>query len=177
MNKTRMYLDVDGCINAFAPSSFTASWLAEHSVGYAAVTDKDSGELIRTFTIKWYHDMIEALKELDVELVWCTTWRHDAPSSIGSLVGFGVGDKVLHPISGRTTFPSIHWKTDAIIKDQQENPSKFIWVDDELRYGGLPFIMTEELGDVDALVIAPDPYEGISKTNVKEMQDFIEKAD
>lgn len=115
--KTRLYLDVDGVLNA---------WSSE-----LAWPDASEGRADR-FTIKWSPSMVTALNKLDVELVWLTTWRGEAQSIIEPLLGIDFGSRVLHPLSGETTFPSIWWKFEAVKIEQEENPGKFIWFDDEL---------------------------------------------
>jgi hypothetical protein len=117
MTKTRLYLDVDGVLNA---------WYADHMWG--ALKEGVGG----VYTIKWAPAMVEELNKLDVDLVWLTTWRDEAPETIAPLLGVKLPSRVLHPLSGVTTFPSMWWKFEAVRHDQEQNPGRFLWFDDEL---------------------------------------------
>ena len=81
--------------------------------------------------------------------------------------------RILHPLDGRTTFPSIEWKLDAIIAEQKDNPSPFIAVDDEWddRHG----FRRQELEGLGGLVICPDANFGIAPAHVELMRKYLKR--
>lgn len=119
----RRYQDVDGVINA---DLSYVHWGPNQSQGEAAADG------VR-YRIRWSPEMIAELNALPTEQVYATTWLGDANKSLGPLVGLPTS-RVLLPTSGRLSWPSIDWKLEAIIQDQEESPSPFIWFDDEVGY-------------------------------------------
>ena len=159
MAKARLYLDVDGVVNA---------WHADRSWGDMSEGDAGpSGGGV--FTIKWSPTMIEELKALDLEIVWLTTWRDYAEPLIGGLTGVGVGSRHIDPLDGYTTFPSIMWKTRALIQDQIDNPMPFVWADDEINLRQIN--VAKEHGSL-ALVI--DENRGITPEHIQQIKAFLD---
>jgi hypothetical protein len=123
--RTRLYLDVDGVINARYADR---AWDGIIHKGNATAEGY-------SYRILWSPTMLTALSELDLEIVWATTWRNDAPASLARILNFGKDFRVLHPDldpSARSTFPSIEWKLRSIVADQERDPSPFVWLDDEI---------------------------------------------
>lgn len=174
MTKVRMYLDVDGCINAFRFTDLESSLWGETSTGIGHVEPESDNP--RQYNIIWHQEMVESLRALDIDLVWLTTWRSDAPKSIGKLIGWGEDARVLHPLDGITRFPSIYWKYAALIQDQKDDPAPFIWVDDEL--DNFERWVDEEFEALESqsLIVAPNSILGISPRNVEDMREFIKQV-
>lgn len=161
---TRLYTDVDGVINADMPQ---LSWPADT----VAVGAADAGGLTY-YRIRWSPDMLAALSELPVERVWATTWVGAAPTGLADLIGYGKDDRFLTPVGGGpVTFPSIIWKGAAIRADQAEDPSPFIWVDDEI--GPYQHMIAHELG---GLALSIDAARGITPENIEDMILYIEQG-
>lgn len=183
----RLYLDVDGVLNALAPHKKWGEDIfkngraeARHDFfGNAVALEEDSWGGLRdhpSFPMRWSEGLIDALNELDVELVWLTTWRQDAPGSVAPLMGIKHEGRVLHPLSGETTFPSIGWKFDALMKDLEENTvDAFIWADDEIY--DLPGVAHYALAalneDIPHVLVAPDSTFGITPEDVSKMQYLV----
>jgi len=146
---TRLYLDVDGVINAQMPYGW-----GKLAKGKAA-----------GWRIRWAPRMIDALAAMDVELVWTTTWRDEAVTELAPLIGWGGHGRVLHPLDGDLIWPSIDWKFDAVRADQIGNPSPYIWLDDELeaqhkRHGGLVVTVPSVTGISPRLIDLMNTYIG-----------------
>ena len=162
--KVRLYLDVDGVINASSPQ-----------LGWIPVDDIESvseGIAVvggQSYRIRWSPQLIQALLELDVDIVWTTTWRDSAVLSLGPLVGLKPEYRVLHPISGVTTFPSIFWKEESIRAEQYNNPSPFIHFDDEI-----DFWLADREAKMGGLAISPDPNIGITAEHIQQAIAYIE---
>lgn len=159
----RLYLDVDGVINAGYP-------------GWTTTREARVGNRHGNWLIRWSPQLLEELATLDVDLVWCTTWTHDASNNLSDALDFefGKGKRWLQRLDGEDQFPSIIWKDAAILRDQEADSSPYIWVDDELRKqrwaSYLPNIRHEENAH---LIVGPDPDYGITASHIENMRQFI----
>lgn len=151
---TVLYLDIDGVLNAYD------GWLewGDENPGRGIATNRAG-----TWQIHWSPTMVDELNKLNVELVWTTTWRHEAPI-IAELLGITLPSRIIHPLNGVTSFPSILWKQEAVLADQVQDPSRFIWADDEL----LSYMRID-----DGLNIHVNAQTGISRADMERMKNFI----
>lgn len=151
---TRLYLDVDGVLNA---------WQAFRVWG-----DVERGRATSfngTWDIIWAPNMVTELNKLDVELVWATTWRDDS-IYIAKLLGLTLPSRVIHPLNGVTSFPSILWKWEAIKAEQEADPSPFIWCDDELQ-------AWHDIESNNKLILSINSYTGITPDDIEQMKSFV----
>lgn len=184
MAKTvRLYEDIDGCLNA----EYNArAWRQDGDVdqaGYqrAFVSPKydDFGKAIQhegyrvKYRMEWNDRLVAALNELPVEFVWTTTWRGDALQVGKAMKLLHDPQRILHPLNGQTTFPSIEWKFEAIVTEQESDPSPFIAVDDE--WWQCPRAVIERLEELGGLVISPDPNIGLTPKHISMMKAYIEQ--
>jgi hypothetical protein len=101
----------------------------------------------------WDKEVIDRLAALSrsphVDLVWLTDWRVSAPYSLDSLLGI----ESIGFLDWQRKFTDYNqsFKRRAIIEEQEQSPSKFIWVDDRanLPYGTAPHPFSEEKDDYD----------------------------
>lgn len=181
MVKTRLYLDIDGVLNASWNArkwrqdgdgdqpGYNRAWVYPEHDNFGV----HQGKTGTKFRMEWNSRLIDALNNLDVELNWLTTWRADA-LTVGETMGLVLENaKVIHPLSGETTFPSIYWKYDAIVHDQAKSESPFIAVDDEWQH--IDRMATDFLGSMGGLVVSPDPNFGIEPKHIHEMREYIAK--
>lgn len=187
--KPRLYLDVDNVLNA---RKAARKWRTEgdapdsgYGRGFAISWDTGTGGgwnsyMPTQYRMVWSVKLIEALKALEkehnVEIVWCTTWCDDAPKSVGPLMGLGASHRVLHPLNGVVSFPSIEWKLESVREDQLANPSPYIWIDDEVWDLGIDRLISSLPGGKDDryLLIGPQGPWGITPQNMKEIHSFLE---
>ena len=156
--KVRLYLDVDGVINAWWAKEV---WPTQNQGDAVA----DNG----TWTIKWSPEMIAELEAMDFDLVWTTTWRQQAPASIAPLIGYGRTARWLDPtVNTRLMHSSIQWKRIAVAEDQANDPSPFIWIDDEI----LAYDSSWAL-DHGGYAFAPHDRFGISPKAIEKMKRYI----
>lgn len=172
----KLYLDIDGVLNA---AHNRLSWGGDgRRIGNAVGGLSDEGkpvppELRRPHVMRWNIDMIAALNGLDLEIAFATTWRTDGRDSVAPLMGLNIPDNpfVLLPLNGTLSFPSINWKYDAMRERYAVDPgARFIWIDGELA-------SLNEDGRVsahfpNALLIAPDPNVGITRTHIHDMERY-----
>lgn len=170
MTRTRLYLDIDGVLNALSPNGSNGDeWNCRPKLFHAC-----------GFRLRVAMPMVHALERLieaeDLELVWLTTWLRDDSvdefvHQLGALKG---GRKLRYPagVGGPETWPDFHdWKWKELARDQSESPSDFIWIDDD----EVP-IWRKFLGDIpggDVLAIAPMPYMGINRYHMDEIKRFL----
>lgn len=175
MTKTpvRLYLDVDGVLNFFGARAGSA---INHPWG-----DTMSGEAgLKGYIINWAPALLEALTELDVEIVWLTTWRDHAVEHLAPLFGgWGSDFRVLHPRREDEWMyqrvASLNWKAKAIVEDVNNDPAHFIWIDDEL-WAMKRTMMDHDLEhstEVQNLIVIPEPNFGITPDDVDRMKAFI----
>lgn len=182
MTKVRLYEDIDGCLNASWNARAWRSDEDEENVGYQrdwVFPEYDDygfrkGPSGIKYRMEWNERLIEALNGLDVEFVWATTWRGDALKVGTAMKLIHQPQRVLHPRSGETTFPSIEWKFDAIVAEQEQSPSPFIAVDDEWN-DGTGSNRTQTLVKLGGLVISPSFNFGIEPRHILQMREYVEK--
>ncbi len=183
LKRVRLYQDIDGCLNACYNAR---AWRqpeddvnAGYSRGYVAPQYDDYGRLWEgqkwfKYKMEYNSRLIEALNSLDVEFVWTTTWREDA-RAVGTLMGLTPrSERVLHPLDGFTSFPSIKWKWAAILQEQELDPSPFIAVDDE--WGDVSPFMRDSMERMGGLLINPDPNLGMTPADVARMRAYIDSS-
>jgi len=182
MALARLYEDIDGCLNA----SWNARvWrdkenpedLGGYQRGWAHPCHDDFGVerevSIAKYRMEYNERLIRAMNNLSVEFVWATTWRQDA-IGVGILMGLlHSPQRVLHPLDGQTRFPSIKWKFDAILHEQDHDPSPFIAVDDE--WDSDRGYYRETLESIGGLVICPDFNFGITPAHISQMERYLAK--
>lgn len=164
--KPFLLLDVDGPLNPWAasnrglPKNFR-QWRID---GYKVRLARWHGERLRSLT--------------DVfDLVWCTTWEHQANTDIGPRIGL---DKL--PVIEFGKFlpkeppvPGLHWKTAVITAYSIAHQRPFAWVDDEvdpvkdgmyfMQWGGHPF-----------LTMKIDPSTGLEEKHFVELREWAEEV-
>lgn len=184
MTLARLYEDIDGCLNAEYNArvwrdkdnpedlgGYQRGWVTPEYDDYGA--RQSEYYTSPKYRMEYNDRLIEALNALDVEFVWTTTWREDARQA-GTLMGLlHDPQRVLHPLTGQTSFPSIEWKFDAIMYEQDHNPSPFIAVDDE--WDSDHGYYRESLESIGGLVICPDFDFGITPKHVAQMRKYLAK--
>jgi len=181
--KVRLYEDIDGCLNAEynARAWRTAEDVGSVGAGYQRAwvhpeyddfgVRKGTGMI--KYRMEWNDRLIGALNELPVELVWATTWRADALKVGTAMKLIHTPQRILHPVNGRTTFPSIDWKYESIRLEQDTSPSPFIWVDDEI--DSIPYIARERMEKgYGGLLISPEPNLGLTPIHIDQMREYID---
>jgi hypothetical protein len=165
MTRARLYLDLDGVINAQMPP-----W-PDTMNGIA--TAEGHG-----YKIRWAPALIEEINALDVDLWYATTWRHHAVESFGPLVGLREATGIIHPEldpRAQTTFPSIHWKIPAIIQHQKESPSPFIHIDDEV--GDVPGWRENAFDLYGGIALSPPSHLGITQKQIAVVKQYLESLE
>lgn len=196
---TRIYLDVDGVLNAYHHSpkkpfpieeSGWERWIKteagwDEPVYYWAAGIRKTSSRVKKkrFPIRYSPQLIEALNEIaemdDVEIVWLTTWSEHAGQGLSSAIGLnGSQWRVLKmPNDEWTNIHNPWWKSIKLREDIEQNgaPDKLIWLDDHLHlYGRDTHSLISILSDnSDVLAIAPIEHVGLTSDDVCGIIDFI----
>jgi hypothetical protein len=150
----RVYCDVDGVVMPFITSQESIDQLDGSGditvfnytgYGFEKVNDRFY------FKKKTAEFLSELSHRDDVDFVWLTAWRENAPYALDALLGVESVGYLDWKIK-RSDF-SHRGKGEAILEDQKESPSKFIWLDDFANRResamdhtpNLPFFTKEEL--------------------------------
>jgi hypothetical protein len=162
MTKTKLFLDVDGVINAFFPHK-------QYGVLEEFMAEAGTNSW---YKIRYSPQMIEDLRALDLDLYWTTTWRHAAKENIAPVIGYGEDSKVLTPHNNELTWPSIDWKYDAVKAVVEYFPGPFIWIDDELTH-----VVNDHSIDMSwaehGLILSPDSGIGISPREMERIREYV----
>lgn len=158
--KPVIYLDVDGVLNALGHENDTWGDFELHKS--VVPDDIPFGEM--GFDLWLSKEMIKELASLPADVVWLTTWRHDAPSKVAPLVD-------------APDWPVIDWrlsKWDALAQDQRNNPRPFVWVDDgeatELNMNRI----RSHVGKIPYLLIQPNSLIGLTPKDIDDIKVFLD---
>jgi len=182
---TRIYLDVDGVLNAF-PAANDKVMVTEWPLFESTYVEVG----FNSYKITIARGLIEALGNLsardDVEIVWLTTWREaavnalcpafDIPGTNWTVVTDG------EPVEGyqrRFSDYSWWWKAQAMATHLDANPvDQVVWLDDDqpVFTDAVNFIVNR-YGDTDFLLIAPITEYGLTKQDIKKITAFTDGVD
>jgi len=152
-----LYLDVDGVVNALS-KNHPNTW-EQWRVQIAHPVDGD-------FSIRWSPDMVERLNGLGLNVLWVTTWQHDAEVWIQNMTGIEA--------SGVLPLDYEHYdrmaKFTAVYQHRYLREGEpFIWIDDV----DIPRKAKEVFPE--ALLIRPTANYGITPGHIREMREFIQQ--
>ena len=170
--RPRLFLDIDGVINAPNPPwpSTTTFTISDH---------RGSGYVVN-YPITVAPAMVAEIDRLradfDLDLVIVSTWLENPAmvSDLTTVLGALHNPRLLTiPPRKLGGYRSSLWKRTAVLEDlQQDQPSAFIWIDDdELPVHG-DFV--RRAYDLPALMIGPDPEHGITPGDLVSMRRFLE---
>lgn len=156
--KTRLFLDVDGVINAwYSKIVWPEDSIREGRVG--------------PYKIVWSQEMVDHLfgPTLNLDIWWTTTWQDSANTSLSPLLFDEERSyEVVAPLSGEVTFPSIYWKFESVEAEVAANPGPFVWIDDELAPEHIEWAKS-----VGGLAIASDQNFGITPANINTIKVYL----
>lgn len=153
-----VFIDVDGVLNAFSPSS---------SSDYFRTSGKSGNGVFPLWLNK---DHAQWLTELALstgaKLVWATTWQHDANTQIGPKIGLPYLPVVeIQPYTryrtvGDTKSEAVsHWWIGA-------DGGKSVWFDDELD-------CADGLSGTSVRHIWVEPYGGLTEEHIRQAAEYL----
>lgn len=154
-DRVRLLLDVDGVLNAVGPPC--PDWQEWNAT--------KCGNSVINYSL----DVGRAIAELDVDVVWLSTWRQKANEWISPLFGWpehavvSIDDEKM--LSWRSW-----WKLDAAKRLYGEDPQPFIWADDDLGANVEAYEWCKEVG---GLPIVPRTHTGLTRAHLEEMRQYV----
>lgn len=160
MKNIKLFLDVDGVINAYARTD-----ASENLWGVPYQSNKAAG-----YTIVWTPALAAALQHLNLDHAWLTAWLHRAPEHIAPLIGYG--EESEHIPFKRIGNNTIYGKVQAVRAWRALNPhTPFVHIDDEFGWHPAVAEIVVELG---GLAVAPDPEHGITPDDIAAIREYID---
>ena len=153
----RCYLDVDGVLAPYgAPGCVPTSW-PDFVDGYL-------GPKLAVYSPA----MLSALAELELEVVWCTTWGPYAEWAFGTLLG-SRSRRTLDLNS--TPLAAGGVKGAAVSADLREDPAPFVWIDDD----AITALAVERLesAGLPMLLIKPARKIGLEPRHIEQIAAFV----
>jgi hypothetical protein len=166
-----LLLDVDGPLNPYAakaqrrPPGYTThrllpgDWVARHAA---------LGERAEPLRVWLNPDHGAALLALPYELVWATTWMHDANTLIAPRLGLPGLPVIEWPRMFHDDVDGIHWKTRHVVDWAAGRP--FAWVDDEFGERDPGWVREHHAGP--ALLHHVDPRVGLTDRDFDVLKDW-----
>lgn len=156
MTRPLLLIDVDGPLNPHARSNRKKGrekiYTRYRLLGYDV------------WLWRWHGE--ELLKLADsYELVWCTTWEHQANELIGPKIGLPDLPVINFPASPSKPDARLYFKTPTVIEYAAGRP--FAWIDDEVTKWDIEYVETLHGGP--AKLIPVDPGTGLTQTHFDQL--------
>ncbi|MEV0443497.1 hypothetical protein AB0I84_13155 [Streptomyces spectabilis] len=95
----------------------------------------------------------EQLLALPYDLVWCTTWEHEANTMIGPALGLPELPVIEFPNNALDTAGGLFWKTRHVVEWAGGRP--FAWVDDDITGADEAFVSEQHQGRALLRLVSP----------------------
>lgn len=165
--KARIYLDVDGVINALARRQPEWVWGPREA------------KCVNGYPITWSPNLVAALngvaKTPGIGVYWLTTWCHDAPQKLAPALGI---DGTQWPVVGyehwRRSTGLPWWKHRAIVEHLHDFDGPVLWIDDD--HGVDPACVAWLAGQPQILAMAPNSSTGITRAEFDLIERFASEV-
>lgn len=148
MTRPLLLIDVDGPLNPYASS------------GNQIRKDKRYHRYRLLGFVVWLNRWHGAeLKKLPYDLVWCTTWGHDANNLIGPRIGLPKLPVIEFPECLNDHDARVYFKTPTVIEYAAGRP--FAWIDDEISKWDYEYIKKHHDGPSNVMYV--DPCTGLTE--------------
>jgi hypothetical protein len=163
--KPLILLDVDGPLNPYDANP------NRRPLGYTTIRVRPSMWSGHQPLRVWLNPghgalLIELAQEFDAELVWATTWEHDANEFIGPVIGLPELPVI------EFGFKGTNWKFDAVLEFAGERA--LVWLDDDFahyRSEGDRFIRAR--GDAPTRLHTVDPRIGLTALDLSQVRRWL----
>jgi hypothetical protein len=158
--KPLLLIDVDGPLNPWA-----ASGRANHRAGYIRYR-------IEGFVVHLKKSHGQALLGLTdlYDLVWCTTWEHQANTEIGPRIGLPELPVIEFPNSHIRLDSRLYYKTMHARAYADDRP--FAWVDDEVTDWDSQYLA--DTHEEPTLLVKTDPATGLTDDDFAALRNWAE---
>lgn len=178
--KPKLFLDIDGVINVIPPSKCDPN-----RYPHLKVWDRWKSVEILGYPITYSPDLIDNLNRISkkVEIIWLTTWRHQAAKDFAPVVGLDYFEYIdpkgsEYPWGSTQSFqagPEMRWwKLNGVLDALYTEARPFIWLDDDLRSNTKKFVRSVAKDmDVPNLMFIPFEAQGIIPEHIAKIDEFI----
>lgn len=152
-----LLLDVDGVLNPYAASR---RWLDKSDYRRRSLSLTPSGNTYPVWLDKAHGPLLLDLAEsAGLELVWCTTWEHEANMHIGPRIGLPKLPVIEFGFDGE------RWKFRPVLEYAAGRP--LAWLDDDftMQHDHRDWFL-EQRGDTPTLLREVDPQHGIRSVDL-----------
>lgn len=143
MNRPFLLVDVDGPLNPYRSTHLPAGYTTHRLNGFQVRLNPAHGP---------------ALQNLGFDLVWATTWEHDANTMIGPIVGLPELPAITWQWQTARPPGNVNFKTPTVVGWAKGRP--FAWIDDELTADDRAYVAARHDGP--ALLHTVDPTTGLT---------------
>lgn len=153
MTRPAFLIDVDGVLNPLRRPRPGAGFRRGQYLGYTVWLSPRHG--------RWLLDLAD---QLDVELIWATTWEHDANRYIGPAIG--LPNLPVIEFSGSPLLATVGhiWKLPDVARAMDGRP--FAWVDDDFSIDDLAWAADRTERGTPTLLLAADPEVGLVEAHI-----------
>lgn len=153
MPESLILIDVDGVLNPWQRQG--PHWQAHQAVSFNGtwnvILNPDHGPMLLTLAA-----------ETGAELVWATTWEHDANREIGPRIG--LPELPVIEVNAHPGEPGVHPKTPPVAEYVKGRP--FVWFDDDLRRADRDYLKAHEQV-ADFLIVDVCPRVGLTPKHLE----------
>lgn len=155
MSEVTVFLDVDGVLSPVAPPRHD-HW--------------DDWERIEgiPFHLVLSRQMAARIADLGAEIIWLTTWEHDANAVVADYLGWEP-----HEVLERKDSTGQWWKFEALAERIESDPRPFAWIDDELERRKRDVGPWLRDRDVPVLALSPRSEIGLTPGEITRLEDFV----
>jgi hypothetical protein len=153
MTDALILIDVDGVLNPWQRQG--PQWEKHRAVAdgttWNVILNPDHGPMLLTLAA-----------ETGAELVWATTWDHDANAEIGPRIGLPELPVIV--VADHPGAPGVHPKTPPVAEYVERRP--FVWFDDDLTAVDSRYLKAHE-GVGEHLIVHVGPKKGLTSKHVE----------
>ena len=153
MARPAFLIDVDGVLNPLRRPRPGAGFRRRQYLGYTVWLSQRHG--------RWLRDLAD---QLGVELIWATTWEHDANRYIGPAIGLPHLPVIEFTGSPLLTASEHIWKLPDV--DRAMDGRAFAWVDDDFSLEDLAWAADRAEGGTPTLLLPADPEVGLVEAHI-----------
>ncbi|MFC5954747.1 HAD domain-containing protein [Streptomyces pratens] len=113
-----------------------------------------------------------SLLALPCDLVWATTWQHEANDTIAPRLGLPRLPVMDWPEADPPAPRGLHWKTRPLSEWAGHRP--FVWLDDEI--GAMDRLWIESAHPAPALLLRVDPAKGLTEEDVMVVGEWLRRS-
>lgn len=148
MTRPLLLIDVDGPLNPYAQS--------ERKKARDKVFTRYLMLCYKVWLRRWHGEELLKLAEV-YDLVWCTTWEHNANKLIGPKIGLPDLPVIEFPAPPSKPDARLYFKTPTVVEYAAGRP--FAWIDDEVTHWDVDYVGV--CHDGPSFLLPVDPATGL----------------